>query len=125
MFPYIAEHVRCYTPQGDFELLIHLDDGSSILYDDIYKSFRGLPANSDDMTRDECKREYGMRLTTIMDRRGISQSVLSEMTGIPQSIISSYVTGRNCPSFYQADKIAKALGCSTDDFRYVDNLKGE
>lgn len=123
MFPSVAEHAIRYVPQNDSELVVHLDDSASILYDDFNKSFRELPKDSNAMTKDECKKEYGKRLTAIMRNKGMSQLALSQITGIPQPSISAYASGKNIPGFYQADKIAKALGCSTDAFRYVDISK--
>jgi transcriptional regulator with XRE-family HTH domain len=53
-----------------------------------------------------------------MALEGISQCELSERTGITQPSISDYMNGKKLPSFYTVDKIAKALGCSVDAFRY-------
>jgi transcriptional regulator with XRE-family HTH domain len=55
-----------------------------------------------------------------MTRQGVSQLELSELTGIPQSTISNYLTGKFLPGFYNMDKIAKALKCSIDEFRYTE-----
>ena len=50
--------------------------------------------------------------------KGITQSELSNCTDIPQYLISDYIRGKRTPSFYNVDKIAKALDCSVDELRY-------
>lgn len=119
-FPSLASVAVDHYSVDDFELVVKLNDGSSILYDDIDKSIRNLPRDSRAMSERECKCEFGSRLRKIMAHRGITQAELSEMTGIQQASISRYCSGVKSPSFYNADKIAKALGCSIDEFRYLD-----
>lgn len=119
-FPLIAKDIVEYRSVSKTELIIKSIDGDIFLYDDVYRSIRKLPKNSNDMSEKECKNEFGIRLFKIMSRQGITQAELSHMTGIQQPILSGYITGKNSPSFYKVDKIAKALGCSTDDLRYFD-----
>lgn len=117
-FPFIARDTVDYKEVGPFELTVYLNDGSVVAYDDYAKSFRVLPSNSDDLTEHECRREFGIRLHKLLNRKCITQNELSERTGISIQCISKYITGRRTPSFYNVDKIAKALGCSMEDFRY-------
>lgn len=63
------------------------------------------------------KTSFGVKLRKIMEEKNITQNKLSDMTGIEQPTISHYVNGNMNPSFYIADKIATALGCSLDEFR--------
>lgn len=118
MFPSLANQTVGYIELNDFELLIKLEDGSKIIYDDFNKSYRNVPDDSHNMTEQECKREFGIRLRKILERKGMSQFELSERTGITPSDICNYVNGKTSPTFYRVDKIAKALGCSVDEFRY-------
>ena len=117
-FPFIARDMIGYKEVNSFDMVITLNDGSKVLYDDFNKTYRMLPNDISNMSEDECKQEFAYRLKSRMQRRCITQQKLSEMTGIPQGTISRYMDGTNVPSFYKADKIAKALGCSVDDFRY-------
>lgn len=118
-FPSMAEDTITYEELNDFELVVKMSNGTTVLYDDIDHSFRRLPRSSDDMTEDECLTEFGCRLRKIMFRNGITQEELSERTGIAQPRISRYLRGKNSPTFYVVDRIAKALGCSVDEFRYI------
>jgi DNA-binding Xre family transcriptional regulator len=118
-FPSLAENTITYEELNSVELVAKLNNGRALLYDDIDHSFRMLPANSVDMTEDECRAEFGWRLRKIMYRNGITQEELSKRTGIAQARISNYLRGKNSPTFYVVDRIAKALGCSVDEFRYI------
>lgn len=102
------------------ELLLIMPDGTEWLYSDLHSNVRQVPTDLHNLSEEECLSEFGRRLYDIMCREGISQLELSERTGITQPLISNYMSGKTCPSFYKVDKIARALGCSVDDFRYDD-----
>ena len=118
-FPRMSEHAVRFERVSAFDILIEFDDGDISIYDSMEHTIRNLPRNSSEMTEEECRREFGIRLRTILYRRGITQAELSSKTGISQTIISNYINGKNTPSLYAVDRIAKALGCSVDEFRYV------
>lgn len=117
-FPYIARDASDYHDGLDDELIIELTDGSFVLYDDQDKSIRNLPSSPYELTEANFKREFGLRLRKIMNRKFMSQTELSEKTGISRIVLNKYINGKNMPSFYNLDKIAKALKCSIDDLRY-------
>lgn len=99
------------------ELLVKLEDGRWILYDDSEKTVRTVRV--DDITEEQCQRDFGHRLRKLMCLRGITQVELSDKTGIPQPLISKYINGVVTPSFYKVVQITKALGCSLEDLRYT------
>lgn len=115
----IDDVVRYYQDQFPNCLVIEMSDNRVMLYDYILNTLRRLPKSRCDMTRDECNDEFGKRLKQLLMYRGLNQEDLSQMTGIAQPAISSYIRGKTTPSFYIADKIAKALGVSLDYFRYL------
>lgn len=118
-FPFIMkEAVECRELDRD-EVLVTLNDGNRFLYDDMGGTIRKLPADSGEMSEDECRTEFGLRLYKLMYCKGLTQEDLSELTGIQRTQLSNYITGKTTPSFYIVDKIAKALECSTDDLRYL------
>lgn len=117
-YPFITQNAEEYIQISNMELIVHLNDGSTILYDDVDQTFRQLPNDSNCMTEDQCRYEFGMRLKRIMYRKGFTQKDLSEETGISEITLSKYITGKSTPNFYNVDKIAKALKCSIDDLRY-------
>lgn len=118
-FPFIAEKVVECLGTSEFDITMRLDDGEVFLYDDVEGSIRRLPSDSGSLTKAECNREFGERLMKMMRRKCVTQTELSEQTGLTQSQISNYINGINSPSFYVVDKIAKALNCSVEYFRYM------
>lgn len=118
-FPFIVRDAVEYELFSDYALIVTLVDGSKIFYDDDLHSMRTLPQNSNDLTEEQFKREFGQRLYRELLKRNISQLELAERTGIPQPQLSNYIRGKNIPSFYNIDKISKALGCKLDELRYV------
>lgn len=108
-----------YDKVSPFEIIVKFKDGTAWLYDDRTNGSRSIPYDSNEMTEEEQTREFGIRLRTMMWSKGITQKELAEKTGIQQSLLSDYVRGKKKPSFYKVDKIARALECSVDDFRYL------
>lgn len=116
-FPYVIKDMTAYHINGH-ELIVYLTDGRIISYDDINHSIRELPNDRDALTEDIFRNEFGRRLGKLMYRKGFTQQDLAEQTGIHQVIISGYITGKHTPSFYNVCKLAKALECSMDEFKY-------
>ena len=50
--------------------------------------------------------------------KGISQTDLSDRTGIGQTLISRYISGKTTPSVYNVNKIARALNMTVDGLTY-------
>ena len=118
-FPLIAQHAVEFIPDDYMTMIMRLDTGESFLYDDLDKTIRKLPLSSANMTELEVRREFCFRVRQIMTIKGITQVELSEMTGITQPALSNYLSCKTTPGFFAVDKIAKALKCSTDEFRYT------
>lgn len=118
-FPVVASKMVSYRKCA-VGLTIELDDGDRCLYDDMEHSIRWLPRDSMSLTEVEFKNEFRRRLYKLMLMKHITQEELSEKTGVTTAMISRYMTGKAVPGFYIIDKLAKALDCSVDDFRYLD-----
>ena len=117
-YPFIKDRIKECRIDGPSALFIRLDDGV-YLYDDFERLLIALPGDSSRMTEQECRYEFARRLRRLMMVYCVNQNELSERTGISQAMISKYVTGKSEPGFYNLDKIARALGCSTEEFRYM------
>ena len=78
-----------------------------------------IPKSDQDLDKESFKRIFGVLLRRALENSGLTQEELSEKTGIQQARISDYLYGKHFPSFYQIDKMAKAMNCSVDDLRYV------
>lgn len=118
-FPFIAEKVVEYWESSDYGITVRLEGGDIFLYDDVDGSIRKLPKNSNVMTEDECRNEFGNRLRRLLAVKTISQDELCDRVGIHPVMLSRYMNGKTTPSFYIVDKIAKVLNCSIDEFRYI------
>ena len=118
-FPSLIEKAVAFV-EHDHYVVIKCNDGSSIIFEEDTGTTRLLPQDSSNMSNEEISREFRFRLRQILYRKSITQNELSKMTGIPKYLISNYITGKTSPSFRNVDKIARALDCSVDDFRYID-----
>lgn len=78
-----------------------------------------IPKNDQDLDKESFARIFGVLLRRALEHSGLTQEELSKKTGIPQARISEYLYGKHFPSFYQIDKMAKAMNCSVEDLRYV------
>ena len=116
-FPVTAAKAVKYEEGIYEELVVILSDGTNVIYDDVEKTIMTIPQDRN-LTESEFIREFSRRLRKFMWRNGFTQTELSEITGISQSQISLYVSGKMMPSFYKADVLAKALDCSVDELRY-------
>lgn len=117
-FPFIMENSIEYNVVGDHELVIKTKDGNLWSYYDLTGTIRKLPQDCSDLSEEQCKNEFGIRLRRIMELKGITQAALAKLVGVDQPSISKYVNGKWIPSFFILDKIARVLDCSMDEFRY-------
>lgn len=102
-----------YLFDTDQIIVEHLD-GNRYLYDYMNKTLRALP-NDEDLSEEKWRYEFSQRLLKKMDLSGIGQDLLSQRTGLSRPMISYYIRGRSIPNIYNAEKIARALGCSVEE----------
>lgn len=117
-FPSLCEEAVDIYENNPFELVFIMADGTRHSYYSLDKSIRKLPKGPE-LTEEEYRKEFGIRLSDILYRRGISQDELSKMTDISRASINHYVNGVATPSYSNASRIARALHMSLDDFTYV------
>ena len=117
-FPAIAKKLESYWYVGEYTINIRLNDGSHICYDDVSKTIRSLPHDDMEMSEEECRREFGEGLRIVLREKNMTVLELANITGIPEATLSRYINGRMTPTFSKVDKIAKALNCSMERFRY-------
>lgn len=117
--PFAYSRMVSYEMPDKFSLIVNLNDGRKLLYDDLTDSTRYLNLDPDSMTEEEIMNEFRYRLRHAMSIRGFNQIKLSEETGISVSMISRYLTGDNIPSILKVIQIARALKCSLDELWYT------
>lgn len=116
-FPLLAKKVEYIDKISIGEYIIKTYDGEVYLYDSFNKTYRELPESSS-MDEDRFRIEFGRRLKYLMHIKGFTQKDISDLTGLSQPQISSYMTGSTLPSIYIADKLARALNCNIEEFIY-------
>lgn len=62
-------------------------------------------------------------LSKLLEERGLKQTDLVNLTGIPSSLISNYIKGVKSPGLKNALKIANALGVSLEALSGKEELK--
>ena len=118
-FPTIYDDARRFVDVGYEQLVVETRDGGILIYDDFDRRTRKLDRRVGEAVDDDMyRKEFGLRLRTIMSRMGETQSTLSQATGISQGIISRYINGFSSPTYINAIKLAKALRCPVTDFTY-------
>lgn len=118
-FPNFNARAVDYELTGDWWLTIKMEDGSVYIYDELDNGLRRIPDDPNNMTDAQCLHEFGVRLKLLLQRKCISHGELAERIGISPVVLSGYITGKHSPGFHVVDKIAKALNCSIDEFRYL------
>lgn len=117
-FPSVSrEVIECYK-NDDYSLVL-VTSRDALFYDDFEHTIRVLPRNRQDMTEEECRTEFSMRLRRLLYLKGLTQIELAERTGIQRTQLTRYILGKSSPSFYNLDKISRAIGCSMDELRYI------
>lgn len=109
-----------YRVDDAFCITIKFKNGVYAVYNSNDKSLRQLPSDYRNLTDEDLMREFSYRVRHMALLRGMTLGELANVIGINQSQLSGYITGRVMPSFRVIDKIARALNCSVDYFRFVD-----
>ena len=114
MFPAIARDVvhSEYSPSTG-ELHMTLKDGSMISYDQASRTMMTLKC--DELQDDNFQFEFAKRLADKLASTGMTQSELSDITGISRQSIGRYINGSAIPTIPNLIAIARALNCSTSE----------
>ena len=78
-----------------------------------------------DMDRLDKGGESMTGLKNIRKTKGLTQENVSSLANVPLRTISRWEAGKTTPSVKTLVKVAKGLGCSTDELLGVNNEKGE
>lgn len=111
-FPGFEKRCISWRRTDVFELEIDDKDGSIYIYNDMDHS---IGPKFDTSTDIGWKKEFARRLRKKIAMRGITQTNISELTGISQPLLSLYVQGKSLPSAQKVSSLAKALNCSVND----------
>ncbi len=64
--------------------------------------------------------DISARIMELIAKRGWTQYTLSKQSGVPQSTIATWFTGRNEPSFGAIEKICNGFGITLSEFFSTD-----
>lgn len=115
--------MKSWYPVGRFDIEIILNDGTRLHYDFFRRSVRRIierPINDLLRNKELYKKEFGRRLKLILRDKMITQKMLSEMTGISENTISSYISGRRMPEAWAIDMISSVIPCTTDELMGIE-----
>lgn len=119
--PFAYSRMISHEMLDNYSLIVTLDDGRKLLYDQLTDSTRYLSTDPDSMSEDEMMFELQFKLHRMMIRKGYDRVRLSEETGISVSMIGRYLNGTSIPSIINVKKIANAMGCTVNDLLYINN----
>ena len=120
---FLVDDVVDWKQSGLSELTAILNDGTRVKYNASDHRYTILgnrsSSNEDDeryfITEEECRHEFARRLRSCMRDRGMTQTMLSDLTDISQVTMSKYINGRALPGYYNIGRLARALRCSVND----------
>jgi DNA-binding Xre family transcriptional regulator len=105
---------------NEYEILFEFKNGRKCVYDTMMHGFRGFYPEGYELTDEEWKSSFRVRLHKLMKHRQITQEELAAAVGTSQVMISRYITGQCVPGVVMLAKISRALHCSMDDLIYQD-----
>lgn len=104
---------------GDYEIVVILDDGSKLVYSQSTGTMRFLKNERiDNISEEDWIKDFSMTLKHKVSMSGLTRQDISDITGISKVSISNYMNGKSMPSHYNMLKIAKALNCSVYEFTH-------
>jgi DNA-binding Xre family transcriptional regulator len=127
-YPDLYLQTNDYRPSGRYRILLRLDDGSRLEYNDLDNTIRDVTKYYDRETCDELdeetwRKEFGRNLRRIIAEKSITQEVLADQAGISRQMLSRYVRGTSTPSGYILNRLSRILDCDVRDltrFGYID-----
>lgn len=117
-YPSLYADAIDFIPRGPYGMIVKTKEGKVFDYYVLDNTISPLPPDSKNMSNEERQKLFGKSLYRIMYRFGVSQAELARETGITQTMLSRYITGKSNPSFCNVDKIIKTLGCSYKELTY-------
>lgn len=120
-WPKTANNAVRVEQVGGSEIILHMEDGVKWCYNSMDKSIRRIGyvdrqrVCDKDLDAELWKKEFADRLKIRMRDKNMTQSELSELTGIPQPYLSRYLRADVVPKPFAIVLIAKALMCTSSD----------
>ena len=118
--PLAAEKAISLYGSGRDEIVITLNDGYKVVWNDLTQSARYLPPREDkigeEFNEELWRKRFGQRLEQVMLRRGgMSSQDFADAIGVSRAMLSRYLNGHSTPSHFIIKKMARVLGCPVSD----------
>lgn len=116
-YPWLYDRMKSYKEKGIGEILIYLNDGRLILYDDLnyipyeIKIFEHITELSD---KEWCE-VFSRHLERMIRREYISKERLAERVGVSPNMIGRYLNRTAIPKASVLTKLAEVLHCNVED----------
>lgn len=116
-FPSFASNMVRWYPSGKNTIIVQMNDGSDIEYNDVLNTIRNIrePEDMLDETEAEWRKNFSNRLIVKMVDAGYDQSSLAETIGVSQGSMSNYIHRKATPSAWIIRKLANALKCDVSE----------
>ena len=117
-FRYTVKRItRCWE-YGDMDLIIELDNKRLMFYEFATTIFRVIRLfdGLSEPTEEQWKKTFGYNLSEAIWHSKMYQYEVAKASGISEVILSKYLTGKAIPKIHTAERLARTLNCSVDDF---------
>lgn len=116
--PFIFDEVVDWYPSGQLEITVRLRNDDKYAYTLIGNGLRQIYSTEDiieDIEEMEFRKRFSFCLMRKLNNVGMTQDQLAEASGISKVMISKYITCKATPSYYNVDRIARALRCGVSE----------
>lgn len=126
-YPTFYERAEFITTVGYHLVLAALDDGTKVEFCSLDNTLRDVTRTydtdfNDNMDDEEYRKEFSIRLKTLLHDRGIKQEDLADTIGVSRQIMSRYINGKSMPKVYIIRRMSRVLDCDIRDlidFDYI------
>ena len=117
-YPHRINDVAEVREDNPREVILIFKDGSiwSFWMGDNNYDLRRISKDGN-LTDKEYAREFGIKLTHIMEKQGLTQVDLAELLGTTQATVSRLITGRTIINLSQMRKIARVLNMTVEELQ--------
>ena len=114
------EEIESYMYVSPYDIFIKFKDGRKYIYDQTRNYLRPILYKHYELTEEEFKKEFSIRLRSYMSRHYITQEDMAKRIGTGQTMLYRYSNGLVLPSIYKMQLIANVLGYPLESFFYID-----
>ena len=114
------EEIESYMYVSPYDIFIKFKDGRKYIYDQTRNYLRPILYKHYELTEEEFKKEFSIRLRSYMSRHYITQEDMAKRIGTGQTMLYRYCNGLVLPSIYKMQSIANVLGYPLESFFYID-----